>query len=212
VNLESALHQSRYLSDSGRLFFNSADALVPSRYESHGASTSTSPMGGQLFGAFRLCRPDLLGEIPRRICVPRRERKRWRCLLSTTANLVPQDVDQSFDVYDAHECTSESPCAAPSVPRPPCDSSTSGQGSSSPQTSFGAPTSATLNGSGNIVQPLHQALPSKVVKLARLAKALKACRRLKHKKTRAACERGARKKYGGRKASKRARKSRGAGK
>ena len=54
-NLASALFQSRYLSDNGRLFFNSPDDLVPQasnhkedvyEYEPAGVGSCESPTGG----------------------------------------------------------------------------------------------------------------------------------------------------------------------
>jgi WD40-like Beta Propeller Repeat len=211
VSGQSALHQSRYLSNSGRLFFNSADALVPAdtnltedvyQYEPNGVGSCSVPSG--CVGLISS------GESHEESAFLDASESGNDVFFLTTANLVPQDVDQSFDVYDAHVCTSESPCPAPPSPRPPCGTSAACQGASPQQTTFGAPASATFSGSGNLVLPAHQALPIKIVKLTRaqhLARALKACRRLKHKKTRAACERSARKKYGAKKASKGARKS-----
>jgi hypothetical protein len=120
---------------------------------------------------------------------------------------VPQDIDTSFDVYDAHECTSGSPC----LPLPPaksthCDSEESCRGSSSSTPTFAAPTSTTFSGPGNVV-PVQQALPFKTVvkpltRAQLLAKALKTCRKKKGKSKRVACEKQAKKKYGAKPAKK----------
>jgi hypothetical protein len=212
VNGASALHQSRYLSDSGRLFFNSSDALVPAdtnltedvyQYEPNGVGSCSAPSGCVALISS--------GKSPEESGFLDASENGGDVFFLTTANVVPQDVDQSFDVYDAHECTSESPCLAPPSTRPPCDTSASCQGAPAQQTTSATPASATFSGSGNIVQPATGGtLPTKLTKPNRaqqLRKALKACRRLKHKKTRAACERSARKKYGPKKAKKGARKS-----
>jgi len=136
----------------------------------------------------------------------------------TISSLVPEDVDQSYDVYDAHVCTSGSPCFTPSPPPGPCSSSTSCHGSSSTQTGSTPPASMTLSGTGNIVQPpaSQGSAPTKTVKLSRaqrLAKALAKCRKKykgknkKHK--RASCQRRAKKKYGAKAGGRRAHRSSG---
>ena len=211
MNLETALHQSRYLSNGGRLFFDSADALVPAdanltedvyEYEPVGVGSCAAAAGcvalissgkSQEESAF-LDASETGGDV----------------FFLTTAPLVPADFDRSFDVYDAHVCTADLPCPTPLAQSPPCDSATSCHGASPPQSVFGAPASATLTGSGNTVAPAQGQLRSKTVKLTRkqlLAKALKACRKLKRKKARVACERRARRKFGAKKSSRHVKKS-----
>lgn len=46
-----------------------------------------------------------------------RLRRRGDVFFLTTAKLTSQDSDQAFDLYDAHECASESPCIAPPLTR-----------------------------------------------------------------------------------------------
>ncbi|MFI4984445.1 MAG: hypothetical protein ACHQAV_00485 [Solirubrobacterales bacterium] len=213
---EVAFYQSRYLSDNGRLFFDSADALVPTdtnqtedvyQYEPNGVGgcASTSGCVGLISS----------GQSQEESAFLDASETGNDVFFLTASKLAAQDVDQSIDVYDAHECKSESPCLAPPPPSPPpCASSTSCQGASSQQTGSGTPASATLSASGNIVES-QGVLPAKAVKLTRaqqLSKALKACRKLKHKKKRVACERSARKRYGPKKASKSSRRARRAGK
>jgi hypothetical protein len=66
--------------------------------------------------------------------------------------LVAQDFDHSFDVYDAHVCTAVEPCPASLVSVPPCTSSDACKAPPSPQPAvFGAPASATFSGAGNVV-------------------------------------------------------------
>jgi hypothetical protein len=79
----------------------------------------------------------------------------------TTAKLATQDYDTSFDIYDARECTAQSPCAAPSVEAPPaCTTPEACRAPLEPQPAiFGAPPSQTFSGAGNIV-------PEKIVKKA----------------------------------------------
>ena len=59
----------------------------------------------------RLCRADLLGQPPtanRRSSKPRPTAS--SVFFVTEANLLPQDTDTAFDIYDARTCTSLSPC------------------------------------------------------------------------------------------------------
>ena len=120
----------------------------------------------------------------------------------TTSKLVPQDFDTALDLYDAHVCTSASPCIkSPEPPGPPCASEASCKAPPTPQPEiFGAPASATFSGAGNITPP--PATPKQPTKAQLLAKALASCR-AKHKgkskqakRRRSSCEAQARKKYG----------------
>jgi hypothetical protein len=69
----------------------------------------------------------------------------------TASPLSPADSDQSYDMYDAHVCTSLSPCASGVVVAPPpCTTADSCRAASTPQPAiFGAPASATFAGAGN---------------------------------------------------------------
>jgi hypothetical protein len=176
-----AQYQSDYLSNTGRLFFNSHDALVPRdvngtwdvyEYEpegvpvgGHGCS-SASGSGSEVFEPARTA-----------VIEGRRVQSGAGCvgLISsgssaeesafldasetggdvfflTTAKLAPQDFDNAFDIYDAHECTSESPCVSPPGQSPPaCETAEACRGVQAPQSAiFGSPPSATFNGQGNL--------------------------------------------------------------
>jgi hypothetical protein len=75
--------------------------------------------------------------------------------------LVAQDFDNSFDVYDAHVCTAVEPCPASLASVPACTSSDACKAPPSPQpTVFGAPASATFSGAGNVV-PLTSSVKAK---------------------------------------------------
>lgn len=218
---EPARYQSRYLSNSGRLFFNSSDALVPTdtnltedvyEYEPNGVPVGQPGECTSSSGCMALISS---GKSQEESAFLDASENGGDVFFLTTVPLTSDDTDQSFDVYDAHVCTSELPCRVPATTAQQCASSTSCQGPSSQQTGFGSPASSTLSGSGNIVQ--SGVLPNKVVKLTKkqqLEKALKACKKLKRTKRRAACERSARKKFGAKKArksAKRASNRRGAG-
>jgi WD40-like Beta Propeller Repeat len=207
-----ALYQSRYLSDSGRLFFNASDGLVAKdvnrtedvyQYEPEGvptgehACTSASGSGSEVFKA---ARP--FNEVEREgKKVEGEEGAGCVALISsgasaqesafvdasvsggdvfflTTAKLAPQDVDDALDVYDAHECTSESPCpAVPAAPPPACNTEASCKAAPSAQPQiFGPPSSATFNGPENLT-------PSPVAKVVKkTVKCPKGKVRNKHRK------------------------------
>jgi hypothetical protein len=120
----------------------------------------------------------------------------------TAAKLSPgQDKDTALDVYDAHECSSQSPClTAPSASTPPCLTEASCRPAPSAQPEiFGTAPSATFTGVGNVSPespPLvKKAPPSNAQKLKG---ALRACKKAhkRAKKARAACERKAKARYG----------------
>jgi DNA-binding beta-propeller fold protein YncE len=196
----SSLHQARYLSNSGRLFFDGADALVPQDtnstedvYEFEPAGVGTCALAA---GCVSLISS---GEAKEESAFLDASETGGDAFFLTIGKLVPDDVDGSYDIYDAHDC-SESPCITVTPPPPLCSSSGSCQGMPPAAPAFGTPASSSPSGSGNLAPPPAQAaLPSKVVKLTnaqKLAKALKACKKLKRKKKRQSCERSARKRYG----------------
>jgi hypothetical protein len=69
----------------------------------------------------------------------------------TAAKLVKQDIDNVYDVYDAHECTNASPCfPEPAAEPAACNTEASCKPSPEPQPGiYGPPASATFNGPGN---------------------------------------------------------------
>ena len=116
----------------------------------------------------------------------------------TTAKLAPQDVDDSYDIYDAHECTSESPCSKPATSPPPCENEASCKPAPEPEPGiYGAPASATFSGPGNLTPPAP-AVVKPLTRAQELSKALSSCksRYKKQPKKRAQCEAAARKKFG----------------
>jgi hypothetical protein len=118
--------------------------------------------------------------------------------IGTRAQLVPQDHGETYEVYDAHECTSVAPC--PQETSTAC-TSTGCQGLPSAPPIFATPSSVTFNGIGNFPSlPLAKSETIAQAKAKELAKALKACKKDRAKKKRASCEKSARKKYGATKA------------
>jgi hypothetical protein len=232
LEFEASLYQSRYLSDSGRLFFNSSDALVPKdvnntvdvyEYEPEGvpagehACSSASASGSVTFKPARNVQVDgravqegagcvgliSSGESPDESAFLDATETGSEVFYMTSAKLLPQDTDTAYDVYDARECAASSPCLpAPTPVPPPCDNEASCKPAPTPQPGVFAPSgSATFSGTGNLVAPLLAivaAAPSKpLTKAQKLALALKACKKQRNRKQRAACEKHARKRYAG---------------
>ena len=164
-------YRSRYLSDSGRLFFNSHDALVPQdvngawdvyEYEPPsvgGCTGASAAFSARSDGCVGLISS---GGSPLESAFLDASEEGGDVFFLTAARLAPQDYDNSYDVYDAHECTADSPCPpAGAVAPPPCGSGDSCKPAPSPQpSSFGAPASATFSGAGN-VSPAAPAAKSK---------------------------------------------------
>ena len=208
-SIEAALYQSRYLSDTGRLFFNSVDPLVEAdknekadvyEFEQNGEGTCTSPTGciSLISGGTSKQESAFLdasvsgGDV----------------FMLTASQLVPQDRDTAFDVYDARVCTSESPCLTPPVEthtaceEKPSEATCKPPSATQPALPSAPPSS--LPGAGNA--GTHEVLGLTVSKpgtgskpltrAQKLAKALKACKKLKKKSKRASCIRQANKKYG----------------
>jgi hypothetical protein len=213
----TALYQSRYLSDTGRLFFTSADALLP---QAAGHTRSETIKGKEehvgVENVYEYEPGSGVGLISSG--TSNRESAFLDASLSgndvfflTAPALISQDVDVNFDVYDARVCTEASPCQ---VPPPPPAAGCTDTGSCRPGTSsppgFVTPPSVVLGTPSKVVPGSSQVLPSKtttkpkpkpLTRKQKLANALKKCRKLpkrttaqKHK--RAACEKTARKKFG----------------
>ena len=219
VGLQASYYQSRYLGNSGRLFFNSADALVAGdgnrradvyEYEPAGVgSCSTENTAG---GCVALITS---GESERESAFLDASESGGDVFFLTSAKLSKEDADTAADIYDARVCgvAGAEPCPAPAAQPPlPCDGEAC-KGPSSPQPSYGAPASSTFSGSGNLI-PQSQVSASKAAKKAptraqKLAAALKSCRKLKQRKRRVVCEARARRSFAARKASaRRTRRSR----
>jgi hypothetical protein len=171
-------HQPRYLSNSGRLFFNSHDPLVPQdvngqwdvyEYEPPGAGdcTTSTRSASDVYDPKAEGCVGLIssGESSEQSAFLDASESGGDVFFMTLSQLVPQDVDHSMDVYDAHECTTAAPCFPPSAAAPPpCTTEASCKPAPEPQPSiYGPPPSATFSGPGNIA-PEVAPPPKKVVK------------------------------------------------
>jgi hypothetical protein len=157
---EGAVSQSRYLSDSGRLFFNSHDALVPQdvngtwdvyEYEPPGVgdcTTSSATFSERSGGCVGLISSGTSAEESAFLDA---SEDGSDVFFLTTAQLAPQDHDSALDIYDAHECTALAPCPTTVTTPPPCSTGDACKPAPTPQpTLFGAPSSETFSGAGNV--------------------------------------------------------------
>ncbi len=206
-NLVSALYQSRYLSNQGRLYFDSPDDLVPQatnqkedvyEYEPSGLGDCESPSGGcvgLISGGGSDHESAFLEATPNGSDV----------FFVTEAQLLPQDTDTAFDIYDARECTAGSPCLSPKPPPTPgCGTADACRPAEPAQPIIGAP--SVFPGSNIAPHSTPAREESRATKKTakpltraqKLAAALKSCRRrhVHSKKKRAVCERAARRRYG----------------
>jgi hypothetical protein len=222
--LSSAIYQSRYLSDNGRLFFDSADGLVPEDVNGKEDVYEFEPVGvggcseevADASWVFVASEGGCVGLISLGTSAEESafldasaaggrngdgDEGGGDVFFLTASQLAPEDVDQAFDVYDAHECSTGWSCAsAPPVAPSACSPAETCQAAEAPQPVFGVPPSATFSGTGNLVP----APPVAVVKpkprvlsgAEKLAAALKACRKKTARRKRAGCEKRARRAYG----------------
>jgi hypothetical protein len=162
VRLRNVLttYQPRYLADSGRLFFDSPQALVPQdtngledtyEYEPPGVGdcgTSNVTFSQMSGGCVNLISSGTSAS--ESVFVDASENGD-DVFFITTGKLVSGDYDTSYDIYDAHVCSNSAPCHSVSVAPPPCTSGDSCKPAPSPQPQiFGSAPSATFSGVGNV--------------------------------------------------------------
>ncbi len=215
TGLGFALYQSRYLSNEGRLFFDSPDALSPHdpngtwdvyEYEPEGVgrvggcTTESASFSRRSGGCIGLISSGTSNEESVFLDASGRGpggEEGEDVFFLTAAKLVPADVNTSREVYDAHVCSTAAPCGSGTALPPPCTTAEACRAAPSPQPSvFGAPLSATFSGAGNVAPPVGKPSTAPLTRAQKLSKALKACHKKKSKRKRAACERQARKSYG----------------
>lgn len=186
-------YQPRYLSDAGRLFFESGDALVPQdvdgvedvyEYEPEGIEnaehkqlcTSASASGSVVFkpahafqvggvsgeegaGCVALISSGTSSEPSSFLAA---SESGGDVFILTSSRLTSANPGGA-NVYDAHECTGESPCISSAEQPPACATEASCKAPPTPQPGiYGAPSSATFSGPGNLA-PEVAPLPKKVV-------------------------------------------------
>jgi hypothetical protein len=203
-----AAYQTRSLSDSGRVFFDQLDPLVPQDVNGNWDVYEREPVGvgGCEPGAqgFEVTSESCLGMISsgssaRPSILLDSSKSGADVFFLTAEKLTSKDVDESRDVYDAHECAVGWSCPPEeAVVPPPCTTEASCRAAPSPQPQiFGAPASASFSGPGNPPPP-PPVKPKPPTRHELLQKALASChKRFAHSKAkRSSCERQARRKYG----------------
>jgi hypothetical protein len=166
---QPATYQPRYLSNSGRMFFDSPVGLVPQdtngledvyEYEPEGVggctSSASSPMvvyvkeidGSPEDGCVGLISSGTSSE---ESAFYDASENGDDVFFDTTSKLVPEDADKAYDLYDAHVCGAEGvACRTAPVSPPACVTIEACRVAPSPQPEFfGAPPSATFDGAGN---------------------------------------------------------------
>ncbi len=222
--LDKTFYQSRYLSDSGRLFFETGAALVPQdtngqtdvyEYEPEGVGDCTSASETFSEGSDGCIGLISSGTSSEPSSFLDASESGDDVFFLTAGRLVSQDYDDAADVYDARVCSASSPCLTAPVAPPACTTADSCRAAPSQQPAiFGAPPSATFSGAGNIaaaVKPVavtKQAKAKPLTSAQKLAKALKACKKVKQKRKRAVCEAQARKRYAPKSKAKKSKASR----
>jgi hypothetical protein len=198
---ELAPYEPNYMLDSGRLFFDSRDALVSQDVDGVGDVYEYEPEGVGSCASADGCVALISGGTgPEESAFVDASASGNDVFFVTTDRLTPQDVGSGHELYDARVCSAEAPCPSAPVAPPPCSTADGCHGPAAPQPAlYGPPPSATFSGAGNLAPigaklAVEEVKPS-VTRARLLAKALRKCR-LKPKQQRVGCERRARHAYG----------------
>lgn len=154
--------QPRLVSDSGRVFFNSSDALVPQDtnglmdvYEYEPVDVGSCAPGDQGYSERSGGCVGLIssGTSSGESVFMDASENGDDAFFVTTSRLSSADYDSGYDVYDAHVCSSTVPCTSVPVSPPECTTVDSCKAAPSPQPEIFGPTpSATFSGIGNVVE------------------------------------------------------------
>ncbi len=205
----ASLYQSRYLSEDGRLFFNSHDALVPQDvngewdvYEFEpegvgGCESSSARFNAHTGGCVSLISA---GTSPNQSGFMDASASGDDVFFLTTSPLTPEDFDSAYDIYDAHVCSAAAPCVTAPVSPPPCSTEASCRPAPTPEPAgFGAPASQTFSGVGNLAGSVASSTTTPKQRASTrsrsLARALRNCRRKRRAGRRKRCERTAKRKF-----------------
>jgi hypothetical protein len=204
-----SLYSSRLLSDSGRLFFNSRDALASRDvngqedvYEFEPAGAGSCAAGGAGFHVVTGGCTSLIssGTAGGESGVLDASQGGADVFFLTGGQLVNRDTDSAIDVYDAHVCSAGSPCVVEQVAPSACVTADACRAAPVSQPSvFGAGPSETFSGAGDVADPAPAPAvvgrPKALSQAQRLALALKACQKKSNRRERRSCERSGRRKY-----------------
>ncbi len=154
----NTLHQPRYLDDSGRLFFNSVDALSPRDVNANWDVYEFEPAG---VGSCGEAEPSFVGRdggcvalissgsSGRQSTFVDASESGDDVFFWTHARLSPEDTDTAADIYDARVCDAASPCLPPPSSAPPCGESSSCRGPLAQPPVTPSPGTAAFAGPGN---------------------------------------------------------------
>ncbi|HTZ63869.1 MAG TPA: hypothetical protein VMB51_07165 [Solirubrobacteraceae bacterium] len=205
LGVDGAIRQPRYLSDAGRLFFDSPDQLVPQATNGKEDVYEYEPNHLGSCGVEDGCVSLISsGTAAQESAFLDASNDGDDAFFLTAQPLSAADHDTNFDVYDAHVCTPEAPChSTEEHAEPRCESSQECSPGTFTQPSVSPPLSATVSGPGNTVKQQTPASPSikartkpkPPTRAQQLANALKQCHRDKDRRHRVMCEKRARKKY-----------------
>ena len=217
LNNPVAEHQSRYLTNSGRLFFDSADALVPQvsartreetvngqpqqvgvenvyEYEPGGEGTCTTGPGCVALISSGTSRQES--------AFLDASENGDDAFFITAAQLVAQDSDNSLDVYDARVCgTPASEACLPIKPPPPAECAGEAcRPAQIEQPALEISGTNTLHAPGNggrseVRSSTGTVKPKAETNAQNLAAALRLCKKIKNRHKRGVCQARARKRY-----------------
>jgi hypothetical protein len=127
----SQFYQSRYLSNSGRVFFDSFDALVPQdtngvedayEFEPAGVGDCTEIRTSFVVDSSGCVSLISSGTSSEGSAFLDASESGGDVFFLTPAQLSPLDTDSTLDIYDAHECSHGEDCSIPvSAPVPACE-------------------------------------------------------------------------------------------
>lgn len=211
----AALYEPRNLSDEGRLFFNSTDALVSGDVNGVGDVYEFEPLGvGSCAGSspvYVRAEGGCVGLVSSGLSSGESgfldaSESGSDVFFLTAEKLVTSDTDAALDVYDARVCSEREPCVKPAVSSGECENAASCRETlgSQPEV-FGAPASGAFEGSGNVAPAAASSVgvaPGKHVvkpltRKQRLRRAVARCRvRYRRRaRERRACVRSARRRF-----------------
>jgi DNA-binding beta-propeller fold protein YncE len=168
-----AVYDPRIVSDSGRLFFNATDGLVPKDVngqvdvyeleqpagaaggsESADNCTTATRTGSDVYVPAAAGCVALIsnGESDEESAFEDASESGEDVFFLSSSHLSTADLDGSLSMWDAQVCTAGHPCPpAPATAPTPCNTEASCKASPAPQpTIYQAPASATFNGPGNV--------------------------------------------------------------
>jgi len=192
--------QPRWLSEDGRVFFDSLNSIVPG--DTSGAQQVYEYEDGHVYLISS-------GTSPEASYFDDASASGGDVFFTTYSQLVGQDTDELTDLYDARvdggiaaqNPTSSAPCAGEAC-----------RGPASEAPALGTPVSQVFSGPGNLAPPGESTVVAKPKPLTRaqeLSKALADCKKLKKKSSRMKCEHEARKRYATKSKAKKSRQTRG---